>query len=443
MTSEYLNKCNNPFKDREKNKDNSTFKNLYFVILYLYTSMPTQALNVGSTTNIVFLIIPYLFAVLAIIKYKIPLLNKRLLIVLGTAVVLSVIQKILRPYISISPFIFSEIILAYVAIKVYGKSIFRRFEDITYFFSIIALVGWFLSIVFYPYMLSIAKSLSVLDVEPSYTFYIYSITKIGDTIRNSGFAWEPGRMACIIDVALLFYLLRTRLKFNTFKFYVLVSCLITTFSTTGYIVFLIVIFLSYISIKKVKPSILIGCSVLGLILIQLPFVGEKIPRLMSQANEDGMTVITSQLSWANENKEDRNYYCPQRFEGLVFSSINLINSNFWVGEGRNFLDFYVNREKNWMVKTSEGLIEHSVRYGIIIGLISFLLLYKASRHISNFYHTKNSWAYFIIFFLINISYNFWEVPLFMAIWMMPIYLNHFKLSKYERTIYNYSNCVLQ
>ncbi len=442
MTSEYLNKCNNPFKDREKNKDNTTFKNLYFVILYLYTSMPTQALNVGSTTNIVFLIIPYLFAVLAIIKYKIPLLNKRLLIVLGTAVVLSVIQKILRPYISISPFIFSEIILAYVAIKVYGKSIFRRFEDITYFFSIIALVGWFLSIVFYPYMLSIAKSLSVLDVEPSYTFYIYSITKFGDTIRNSGFAWEPGRMACIIDVALLFYLLRTRLKFNTFKFYVLVSCLITTFSTTGYVVFLVVLYVSYISVKKVKLSIIIGCGLLGLTFIQLPFIGEKIPLLISHANESAMTEISAKLNWENENNKVRDYYCPQRFQGLMFSTINLVNSNILIGEGRNFLNFYINRVNKWMVKTSEGVLEHSVRYGIIIGLLSYIFLYKSSELISKWYRTRNKWAYFIIFFLINISYNFWEVPLFMAIWMMPIYFN-ISPSKYANAIYKHSNCVLQ
>lgn len=158
-------------------------------------------------------------------------------------------------------------------------------------------------------------------------------------------------------------------------------------------------------------------------VFSLPFMGEKIKSLIGEADNNGMSHISKSLTWDSENKSEaeRIFYVPQRFEGLMFSMMNVVNTNYFIGDGRDFQNFYINRVLNWKVKTSEGVLEIIVRYGIIIGLCCYYLLYRSSAGISRYFNIRNKWIFFIIFILINISYNFWEVPIFMAIWMMPIY----------------------
>lgn len=386
--------------------------------------MPALQFSMIANSNAILLILGYGLTMYAAFKYRVRFLNTRLLIVLTVIMIWTIIQKTINAsYFEFSPFIILEILAAYIIISIYRETLFRHYENTTYFLSIVAILGWLLNIVAHPLLVILADAFGIsADGEKTRTLYIYTVN-IVDSIRNPGFSWEPGKTACMTCVAILFYLMRTNYNLSTIRFWVLIICLFTTLSTTGFCTFIVILLLCYISMKKFNPIILCFLGISALTLFSLPFMYEKLSDLTKEASEDGMVNITSSLDWSAQNEldENRNFYVPQRFEGLVFSYINFENSNKLIGDGRDFQKFYINRVNNWFVKTSEGILEHSVRYGLIIGLLSYYLLYRASRGISQMYDIKNKWLFFIVFILISISYNFWELPLFMAIWMMPIY----------------------
>lgn len=391
--------------------------------------MPALQFSINGNSNIFFLLLGYGITAYAALKYKVNFITKRFLLVVTIIAIWTVFQKIMHPsYFSFSPFILLEIFLAYVIIYVYKDTLFRRFEDVTYILSFIGIIGWILSIIAHPLMSFIANTIGcVADGERAKTIYLYTVDMMG-SLRNSGFAWEPGKTACMICVGLLFYLMRTNLNLLTKRFWIMIFCLITTMSTTGFCTFIVMIIMCFLSMRRMNPIILIFIGVTTISFFSLPFMYNKLTDLVDQASESSMIRMANNLEWDKEhyNEFDRDFYVPQRFEGIAFSYMNFQNSDKLIGDGRDFRKFYINRVNDWKIKTSEGIIEHSVRYGIILGLISYFLVYRASVGISRMYNVRNNWLFFVVFIMISISYSFWELPLFMAIWMMPIY----RCSKY-------------
>lgn len=386
--------------------------------------MPALQFNMMGNYNLFFLILGYGLTLLASIKYKVNFFNKKLVGIFIIVILWTCAQLVIHgSYFRLSPFIILEILSAFVIIKVFGNSIFKRFEDVTYILCIVALIGWFCNISIFPLIKLLANFFGVeADGEKSTSLIIYTVN-MTDSLRNCGFAWEPGRTACMTCVGLLFYLMRTGCNFKTFRFLIMTACIVSTMSTTGFIVYLIVVTFCYIADHRINIIHLSAITVVVVSMSSLPFMGDKIKGLLLGASDQGMAHISKSLTWDSQNKSEaeRNFYVPQRFEGLMFSTMNVINTNYFIGDGRDFQNFYINRILNWKVKTSEGVLEIIVRYGIIIGLCCYYLLYRSSVGISRYFNIRNKWIFFIVFILINISYNFWEVPIFMAIWMMPIY----------------------
>lgn len=400
------------------------FLSFYFFLMYLFTCRPSLWITMNEATNMPFLLLGYGMTFFAAIYYRVNFSNKKLFYVLGIVVLWTIAQWFIHPtFFRLSPFIILEIFTAYIIIKLYKSDFTTRFENITYILCIIALIGWVLQLIASPIMVFLADKVGIYaDKDSSRSLIIYTVNLTG-SLRNCGFSWEPGRMACMICVALLFYLLRTKCKFRNKRFWVMTICLLTTMSTTGYCTVVVVIMSVYMSLRKSNKGMVPFFIVIAAAIINLPFVGDKIESLSEGASEHGIQRISAALNYEanNNNGDDRGFYVPQRFEGLMLNSINLQHTNFFIGDGRDFTQFYINRVKKWRVKTSEGIIEPAVQYGLVIVLLMYYLLYLTSKNISISYSDKNKWLFFITFVMINISYNFWETPLFMALWMMPIY----------------------
>lgn len=414
------------------------FMSFYFFLMYLYTSMPAIQFSMTDMSNPFFSLIGYGLTLIAAFKYKVNFFNKRIIIVFIIVLGWTFTQFLLhRAYFRFSPFIILEIISAYTIINIFKTSIFKRFENVTYTLSIIALIGWILNILLHPIMAYLATTFGIVaSGEIASSLIIYTV-KLNDGFRNCGFAWEPGRTACMITIGLLLYLMRTKFNLRSMRLWIMILCLMTTFSTTGYSIFIVIIALCYISMKKINPIVIFSILAVSMITLSLPFMWEKIAGLTGQATEEGIAQISSSLDWesSNESQGEREYYVPQRFQGLMLSAINLQNSDHLIGDGRDFTQFYINRVNNWMVKTSEGIFEPVVQYGVIIAFLMYYSLFITSKRLSLLYHINNKWLYFLIFIMINISYNFWETPLFMAIWMMPIFMkNNYAISKSTITV---------
>ena len=65
--------------------------------------------------------------------------------------------------------------------------------------------------------------------------FIFTIEARASQFRNTGFTWEPKAFANFLMLGILFNLLRYRLRFFNKRMIIMLITLITTFSTTGYI----------------------------------------------------------------------------------------------------------------------------------------------------------------------------------------------------------------
>ena len=173
-------------------------------MMYLYTSMPALQFSMTDMSNLFFLLLGYVLTIIVAFKYKIKFFNKRFFLVLLIIFGWTSAQFLLHhSYFKFSPFIILEIISAYTIIKIYRISILKKFEDVTYILSFIAIIGWILNIVLNPTMTYVAQTFGMdASGKLSSTLLLYTVNT-NDGIRNCGFGWEPGRTACMVTVGIL------------------------------------------------------------------------------------------------------------------------------------------------------------------------------------------------------------------------------------------------
>lgn len=140
-----------------------------------------------------------------------------------------------------------------------------------------------------------------LEFDRYHTIFIYNTLKNSDEIRNCGMFWEPGAFQGFIMVSFLLYIDRLKELWvkNRRSVIILILAILSTFSTTGYVVlfsFLVLYFLT-----SYKSNLYFRIFVIGAIgTIVVPFVwnqdfiGEKI----TSQFENAKMVDESTVSWS-------------------------------------------------------------------------------------------------------------------------------------------------
>ena len=196
--------------------------------------------------------------------------------------------------------------------------------------------------------------------------------------RNCGMFWEPGAFAGYLCLALLSCIYTNQVKMRTIT--PLLIALLTTYSTTGYLV-LFVLVLYYLNTSNVNNKIiryiLIAISIVGILYsyYNLEFLGAKI-------NSDD-EMANSRIS---------NY--------TTFSEV--ISQNIIIGA--SFTDA--------IGGTGNGFLSFLLDYGIIGFLYYFIILFRKSRSLLTI---KESRIYIIILAIILQGECFLNYPLFMAL----------------------------
>ena len=239
--------------------------------------------------------------------------------------------------------------------------------------------------------------------------------------RNTGFAWEPGRFAATIVVALLINLYRN--KFQLFKknFLILVIGLLSTQSTTGLFAALVCVVGYYInnkSVNKKKVSPIIKFTVIGGLIAFIflsPFMVPKLQKIMNRDNWLDVNNTTVQM-------ED--HWTPQRIEGLFLESLNIADSPV-VGYGEKVELSYVRRVlfPYLEIFLSNGLLSIIASLGIPVAFFFYLCLWKSSKMLSELYQVKGEYLFFILLCMINVSYDLFKEPLIMYMSLSSFFIN--------------------
>ena len=300
------------------------------------------------------------------------------------------------------------ITIPYFVLEIVGYKFTTYYVNITYFFAIIGLIFYTLSI-FYPAFYSYTETIAprfgtdpTIVVEENFIIYAFE-RKLTNYLRSPGPFWEPGAYATFLIIALVFNIIENKKLFNI-KNIVFVIAIVTTFSSAGYLslFLLLIVYLLFAEKKYSKkiiylPIILIGFAYL---FLKLDFLSDKL---------------------------------TTRYEAEAYSSLNTPTAGRILGARKSLLT--ISRHPLFgrgLVTTTRPDIddEEAGHYGITffasrLGLIGFILymfsFYKGLKFICEKYNFNKRFALYVLIPLLIVffSQTVNDRPIVLMIFLLP------------------------
>jgi hypothetical protein len=280
-----------------KNGIHYSVKDIYFVIVLLFSGLAFGFSR--SDGGIITLFSTTIFWGLAYrVNYSKPVLWESIGIFILYSIITALRNGEFLPFFTFR--YITAILIAYTLFSLYSYKFFYLFEKTIFILALISLFFFLFESVNSSLFMSVINKLGLsqgyFSAEGSdvynaggsyYNFLVYTVGYYPNQIlqRNYGFCWEPGPFSIYLNMAITLNLYRTSntlpLRKNTI-FWLLVVTLITTLSTTGYLVFFVTI-ICYILERSRNRSryvyLIIFSSIFIILFLYLPFLNEKIKSL--------------------------------------------------------------------------------------------------------------------------------------------------------------------
>ncbi|HET7116731.1 MAG TPA: hypothetical protein VFI29_09580 [Hanamia sp.] len=267
----------------------------------------------------------------------------------------------------------------------------------------------------------------IYSIQPTTTSILYGLP----IPRNCGFAWEPGGYAIYLCLAIFINLFMTnpKNKFNL-KFWVLLLALLSTQSTTGYSIFIVIILFYYLNKRSdmivfIMPLLIVA----SISVFLLPFMSKKIITFIKDTNDIDYIV------WQSIGNESG--IAPQRFTSFLISFRDFYNNPILGNAGITGESWYSKIGAN--ISPISGIGNLLANLGIIGFLFFMILTIKTSIFFSNYFNYKGKLLFFIIILFISISYSVIFVPLVMTFWMFKLFFS--KNDENIKTKYSINNSI--
>jgi len=404
------------------------FEYLFVMMLILYAGRGNTFFESGSfIDNPVGVSLPIMLSVILAIKWRITFNKQFYLLILCFFIYFIAITF---KYGEFRPTIFLIYVIlffvVYSAVKALNFSLFIIYERLLFILTILGLFMWGIQIVMggdtlfnfisripsideFSFVSSSGLNIIIYSVQPTSSSLLYGIM----IPRNCGFAWEPGAFAVYLCLAIFINLFITSSDKNSKKrFWVFAVALLSTQSTTGYIISLIIFFYYFLNKNKDVLILLFPLVVIALAYIfSLPFMGNKIIEVINQTGEVETIVENSIIRGSS--------YTPGRFASFVISFEDFLNNPIF-GLGTV-------SEKSWINKIGarvspiSGIGNLLAQFGLI-GFIFFIVYsLKSSFFFSKHFKYKGDFLLFFIIISISISYSVIVLPLLMSFWMYDLF----------------------
>lgn len=402
----------------------------YVLILILFAGHANKLILANSIDDTpVALIFLVVVAAIMALRWKITIDRQFFLFTLGFFiyfVAISVKYSEVQPKFFLTWFF--QFFIAYATARSLKFNLFKIYELVIFYLAIIGLFFWLIQSVMqgdtlYGILGGIPAvrlnsnvsgdglNIFLYSVQPTYNSLIYSTF----FPRNCGFAWEPGGFAVFLSLAIFcnIFLNNPEPKLNK-RFWVLAAALISTQSTTGYLL-LMVILLFYFYSKQARVVLYLFPVILAVVIsiFSLPFMTNKIVRLINETNEIDAMVVRS-IGKKGEA------YNPQRFSSFMITLIDF-KRNPVLGLGGHV-------EDGWTAKIGArispitGLGNLLAQFGLAGCLFFFLSSLISSFYFSNYLDLDIKLLFFIIILFTSISYTLIFFPLVMSFWMFRAFV---------------------
>lgn len=395
---------------------------LLLFLLLAYSGNPV------FTQNKLFLIIfgVLIFIILFFSKIKFDFLfNKRLFQYVFYFLIIFFLQIVVLDFVSFEGVIYFcfKILIGAIIVYLLGYSFRDKYLNLMFFLGTISIVGFLINV----FGIKIPAIVEIRDNSSIIIFGTYNSFFDSGPMRNSGMFWEPGAYSGYLLLIPLLYMgdLAELWNLHKKKCIILAIALLTTLSTTGYIViFLILIY--YLMVKSrqklvvylILPFIFIGIYT---IFTRLDFLGEK---------------IESQVGDTNFSNNRGGDFSPDRFGAFAFD-LHYIIKHPLIGNGLHSItryadhQFLVNDEESGVMSHGNGFTNFVASMGIISMCLIFFLIYKRFP-----FSKLDSIFVIMMLFLMLQGEQFLNYPLFLVLpFIMIPKTNEFKLIKNSNPSY--------
>jgi hypothetical protein len=410
------------------------FEYMLVFVLILYAGRANVHLDSSSIkNNPIGASIPILLTVFLALKWKIKFNSQFFVLLFGTIIyflAISIKYKVFHPTFLID--YFSLFFIVYVVIKALKFNLFIIYEHLIYYLAIIGLFFWIVQIglrgdrlfeifnripgiVLYSNVTSGGLNAILYSVQPSGSSLLYNFS----IPRNCGFAWEPGAFAVYLCLAILInlFFIKSGEKGKS-RFWILLAALLSTLSTTGYLIFIVII-LYYLLNKKMNLIILLfPFAIISLVyLSSLPFMSKKVIELIDE------TKGVDQLLEGTYGAETT--ATPQRFTSFMLTFVDFRNNPI-LGVGGHKEDTYLYKIGS-NISAISGIGNLLAQFGLYGFLFFIIISFKTSMFFAKYYGYKGKFLLFFIILFTSISYSVIFIPLVMCFWMFQLFCtNKFK-----------------
>jgi hypothetical protein len=388
-------------------------------LLLIAGSATVFARSFQTWENPLALIIPLLISVRFIYKYKVRFNRNFTSLILCFLIYYFLLtlkfEEFHYKFLIIYPLSF---FIAYAAIMSLKSNFFIIYEELLKYLCGIALFLWVIQLFIPEQLTLLLKSITFLAPYNEIIkaqIGVYTVISEGAlesfSTRNSGFAWEPGAFSVFINFAIFINLIRNQFKLKrNWGLYLLILALISTQSTTGYSIFLLIAIFYFINLKMKSGFVLfIPLFIIGVFyLFSLPFMYEKIDQLFNEKITD--VVDTGAQEWNSDKMIG-----AQRFVSFQIDFVDFLNNPI-LGYGGHDEDMWTKKSDINVVSIS-GIGKILARFGLVGTLFFIIVLYRSSVQFSKVFNYKGKLILFFLILQVSISYSLIENPIFLCFWM--------------------------
>ena len=409
----------------------SFFEYLFVLMLILYAGRANTFFESGSfTQNTVGVLLPVVLSVILAFKWNVVFDKQFYTLIFFFFIyflAVSIKYKVIQPTFFLT-YLFL-IFISYSAVKALKFNLYIIYEYLLYYLAIISLFMWGVQIIlggdtlfYYFNRIPLLQQISYVSgeglnaifysVQPSFTSLLYNFT----IPRNCGYAWEPGSFAVYLCLAIFVNLfIQSSDKTSNKRFWILTLALLSTQSTTGYVIFMIVI-LFYIINKNLQKALLLFPIVFVLLiaLSSLPFMKNKIFELINETSVVDQLVIDA---YGRESPAT-----PQRFTSLKITMVDFRNNPI-LGLAAHYEDTWTYKLGS-SISTISGIGNLLAQFGLVGFLFFIILSVRSSFTFAKYFNYKGNFLLFIIILSISISYTIIFIPLIMSFWMFSLFDPH-------------------
>ena len=403
---------------------NTKFRDFFeYILVYLYIGF-SVAPFISSQEWLLVSVFILLFLVLLGRKQKV-VIQKEYIWFFSILVFVMIMQSITMDFVDIrsSIGILIRFLFPLLGILILQHRFTQKYINIVYILSIFGLTFFCLknlSPSFNDFIISLGQNLP-FDEESQQHFIIYSSRAkehFNFILSNSGFAYEPGAYSIILGIALIFNIIEKG-KLLTKYGIVFILCLISTFSTAGYIaLFIILIGYAYHQIIKRRR---VNSVAVFFILLFLSFVIFTMADFMQNK-------IESQVELLQDPYETRG-----RFASAQADITTWLTNPLW-GTGKSESTYLETAYQLGFTSAHRvnGLANFLAKFGIFIFILYLYLLYRSLQLYSRSFGLNDLSYSFYCLALLSLAFS--QTCMQWSIFIALLYLPQTTKVRYPETL---------